>query len=89
MHEFMSEPIRQKAYQAFGDLLTGFSGNRGNKCYRLPPRSEPGDGTASVGICSRKGVQYRREMFASYPANVIVIRLTADQAGQPLSFRRL
>ncbi len=31
------------------------------------------------------GVTYRREVFASYPANVIVVRLTANKPGS-LSF---
>ena len=29
-----------------------------------------------------RGVEYRREIFASYPANVIVMRLTADRPGK-------
>ena len=40
MKEFMSVPLHQKAYQAFGDLLLDFPGIAENASLRLPPRSE-------------------------------------------------
>src|ERR1017187_1598277 len=82
MKEFMSEPIRQKAYQAFGDLLI-----------EMPEAEITGyrrsldldTGMASVEF-TQSGATFRRDVFASYPANAIVVRLTASKAGA-LAFR--
>jgi alpha-L-fucosidase 2 len=77
MEEFMSEPLHQKAYQAFGDLLI-----------EMPDGAITGyrrwldldTGIARVEY-TQGGVTFRREVFASYPANAIVVRLTASQPG--------
>ena len=84
MKEFMSEPIRQRAYQAFGDLLLDFPGipEDGVTAYRRSLDLE----TALAKVeFTAQGVTYRREMFASHPANLLVIRLTASKPGS-LSF---
>jgi alpha-L-fucosidase 2 len=85
MREFMSEPVRQKAYQAFGDVLIDFGG--------LPPGAVPANYRRSLNLdtaiasvrYSHGGVTYTREVLASYPANVIAIRLTASKS-RKLSF---
>ncbi|MBL8231230.1 MAG: glycoside hydrolase family 95 protein [Bryobacterales bacterium] len=80
MREFMSEPLRQKAYQAFGSLFLTF------------PEIVPGAvqnyrrwldlDTATAGVrYTHNGVTYEREVFASHPARVIAIRLKASRAG--------
>jgi alpha-L-fucosidase 2 len=71
MKEFMSEPLHQKAYQALGDLVleSPVTGDVTN--YR---RSLDLD----TGIASVEFNNTRREVFASYPANVIVIRITGE-----------
>src|SRR5262245_60295853 len=73
--EFMSIPLRQKAYQAFGDLELEIPGVReyGITGYRRELNLDTG--IAAVQF-THQGVTYRREVFASYPANVIVVRLT-------------
>jgi alpha-L-fucosidase 2 len=82
MDEFMSVPLHQKAYQAFGDLTI-----------TMPAAAEPAnyrreldlDTAVSSVEFSINGVGYRREVFASWPDQVIVVRLTASKKGA-LSF---
>ncbi len=78
MKKFLSVPLHQKAYQAFGDLLLDFPGvdPAGVTGYR---RDLDLDTATSTVQYEWHGVTYRREVFASYPANVLVVRLTASQ----------
>jgi len=81
---FMSLPLRQKAYQAFGDLVidtnrligAGISGYR---------RSLDLDRALATVEFQADGVTYRREVLASFPDRVIAVRLSADPPGA-LSF---
>ncbi|MBI4873768.1 MAG: glycoside hydrolase family 95 protein, partial [Acidobacteria bacterium] len=84
LQEFMSVPIRQRVYQAFGDIRLEFPGIRENQVsdYR---RSLDLDSAVAAVRFAHGGVTYRREVFASWPAQVIVVRLTADKPGS-LSF---
>ena len=75
MREFMSEPLRQKAYQPFGDLHLKFPALAAKE-YRRELDLETG--IAAVTFMAG-GVRYRREVFASFPAQAIVVRLTADK----------
>ena len=78
MREFMSVPIRQRAYQALGDLEIDFPGLGEVTDYK---RSLDLDtGIASLEFTAG-GVKYRREIFASRPADAIVVHLTADKPG--------
>ena len=65
--EFMSDPPRQKAYQAFGDLILDFPEIDESKItnYR---RELDLDRAVSTTQYDYQGVTYRREVFASYPA---------------------
>jgi alpha-L-fucosidase 2 len=76
MQEFMSVPLRQKAYQTFGDLFLDFPGLGTPSDYGR--RLDLDSAVASVEFVSSR-VKYRREVFASWPAQVIVVRLTADR----------
>ncbi len=76
--EFMSVPIRQKAYQAFGDLLLDFPTVASVSDYRRD--LDLNTAVSSVQF-QAGGVTYRREIFADHPANVIVVRLTASRPG--------
>jgi alpha-L-fucosidase 2 len=80
MKEFMSEPLRQKAYQAFGDLLLDFPGIDESAVSDYRRSLDLNTAIATVEF-QAKGVTYRREIFASYPAKAIVIRLTASRLG--------
>jgi alpha-L-fucosidase 2 len=94
--EFMSVPIRQRAYQSFGDLELEFPGPGGSEAGNKAGSEAEGEAEGEVTgyrrdlnldtaissvIYSLKGVEYRRVVFASYPANVIVVRLTANRPG--------
>jgi alpha-L-fucosidase 2 len=80
MREFMSVPLRQKAYQAFGTLIVRFPGI--HRARASDYRRELDLDTAMASVRFRHGgVAYTREVFASWPAQVIVIRLSADTPG--------
>lgn len=74
--EFMSDPVRQKKYQPFGDLWISFPGHLTVSDYRR----ELDLSTAVCKTTYRKGdTSFVREYIASYPGNMIVINLTADK----------
>jgi len=81
MDKFMARPLRQETYQTCGDLVLTFD---------LPEEAETEDYRRDLDLDAalatvsfkRQGVTCRREMFASYPAKLIVIRLTADKPGK-------
>ncbi len=69
------------SYQAFGDLFIEFAG--------AATGSEPSNYRRELDISKaihaiayeKEGVNYKREYFASHPADILVFRLTADQQG--------
>jgi len=79
LERMMSVPLRQEKYQPFGDLLLHF-----------PNHGEPGDYRRELDIDSGLAkVRYRigetmftREVFSSFPDQVIVVRLSCDKPGQ-------
>ena len=75
--------MRQEKYQPFGDLILEFPEHDGASEYR---RELDVDRAIASVQYKAGGVTYQRELFASYPDNVIAIRVTADQPGK-LSFR--
>jgi alpha-L-fucosidase 2 len=75
---FLSDPVRQKAYQPFGDLHFHFIGCTNATDYR---RELDLDSAIARVTYDADGVSYRRDAFASYPDQVIVLRFTADQPG--------
>ncbi|HWQ56119.1 MAG TPA: glycoside hydrolase family 95 protein [Bryobacteraceae bacterium] len=78
--EFMSVPMRQRAYQAFGDLLLEFPGFSDDAATGYRRELDLDRAVVSVEY-THGGITRRREVFASYPAQVIVVRLTADKPG--------
>jgi alpha-L-fucosidase 2 len=81
MREFMSVPLRQKSYQPLGDLRIEFEGHRTADYRRM---LNPDSAHSWVGY-AHEGAQYQRVVFASFPDQVIVTRLTCDKPGK-LSF---
>lgn len=77
MKEFMSVPLKQMAYQAFGDLNLHFP-----KQETFTDYYRDLDLTNAVCRVSYKsnGVNFTREYLSSFPDQVIAIRLTADRA---------
>ena len=77
--QMMSVPLGQEKYQPFGDLRLSFPGH-----------SQPADYRRELDIDSALAtVRYRvgdtefiREVFCSFPDQVIVVRLTCDKPGQ-------
>jgi alpha-L-fucosidase 2 len=68
------------AYQPFGDVYINLPGHeQGTTAY-----ARQLDLTRSVHTVSytHNGVKFKREALASYPAQVIAVRLTADKRGQ-------
>lgn len=66
------------AYQAFGDIRISLTGHTNAANYRR--ELDLGAAVARV-VYTRDGVTFRREYFASYPAQALVVRLTADKPG--------
>lgn len=86
MKEFMSDPIRQLAYQPCGDLLIESTGQGKPSDHR---RWLDLDSATAVTEWSADGVKHRRETFASHPANLLVTRITSDQPGKTRASIRL
>lgn len=67
------------SFQAFGNVTIALPGHDiGASDYSRELDLEHGVGRVSY---KKGGVTYHREIFASHPAQVIIIRLTADQPG--------
>ena len=76
---FLSDPVRQKAYQPFGDLRLHFPGTADVTDYRR----DLDLASAIASVSYRLGnVTFRREIFASYPDRAIVLHMMADKPGQ-------
>ena len=75
--QFMSVPLGQKTYQAFGDIRLEFA-HAGATAYRRALDLDTGVATVEYDA---GGVHYLREVFASFPDQVLVVRLSANQPG--------
>ena len=80
--KMLSDPVRQKAYQPFGDIRLTFPGHEAATDYQRDLDLDRAIATTRYEV---DGVTFTREVFASYPDNVIAIHLTASQPGK-LSF---
>ncbi|MDR2430547.1 MAG: glycoside hydrolase family 95 protein [Puniceicoccales bacterium] len=76
-----SDPQSVQAYQPMGRLHLDFPGHAPDKVSRYWRALNMDDGIVTVRY-THEGVNYTREIFASYPDQVIVIRLSADQPGK-------
>jgi len=76
--QMMAKPIRQMSYQTIGDLMLSFGVSAAAGGYRRELDLDQAHVTTGF---TRDGVAYRREVFASRPDDVIVVRLTADKPG--------
>jgi alpha-L-fucosidase 2 len=74
----LSRPVGQLAYQPVGNLRLAFGSASG-----ASQHNRTLDLTTAVASTTYvlNGVRYQREVFASAPDQVIVVRLTADRAG--------
>ena len=83
MEHFMSVPLGQMAYQPFGDLAIDFPGHESYADYE---RSLDIGHALSAVKYKVGGTSFAREVFASHPDQIIVVRLTADRR-KALAFR--
>lgn len=78
MKEFMSTPLTQKEYQPFGDIYLEFPDHKSYSEYRR-------ELDISNAICRTSyvvdDVHYLREVIASFPSQIIAIRLESDRSG--------
>jgi len=79
LEHFMSVPLRQMAYQPFGDVLLEFPGHDQVADYR---RELDLDQAVAKVSYRTAGVRFTREVLASFPDKTIAIRLTADRPGR-------
>ncbi len=75
----MARPRRLLPYQTLGDLWLAFEGHDDVTDYRR--ELDLGAAIARVGYRAG-GVRFTREIFASHPAQVIVVRLTGERPNQ-------
>lgn len=76
---FLSIPRRMPCYQTLGDLHLDFGPMEGVSNYRLELKLDTAIATTTF---THEGVNYRREVFSSWPDQAIVIRLTASRPGK-------
>jgi len=74
--KMLGKPVSQQAYQAVGDLFIEFPGHDAFEEYRRELNMAEGIVTVEYSV---GGVDYRREIFASYPDQAIVIHLSASE----------
>ncbi len=73
---FLSNPVRQKAYQPFGDLRLHFTAQGNATDYRRELDLDSATATTTYRL---GGVRFQRDVFASYPDRAIIVRIVADQ----------
>jgi alpha-L-fucosidase 2 len=85
MREFMSTStrndarrVRQEKYQPFGDLFLEFPHHQAAADYHRQLDIDRAVVTVEYIVGEQR---YRRELFASYPDDAIVVRLTSDRSG--------
>jgi alpha-L-fucosidase 2 len=78
-NKFMGTPIRQAPYQCLGELL--LTVDHGDKVsnYRRKLDLDTAVATTTYEI---DGVVYTREVFASHPANLVVMKISASKSGK-------
>jgi alpha-L-fucosidase 2 len=84
--KLLGNPARVRAYQTLGDLLLAFDLPEPATNYRR--ELDLAHAVTRVSYTAG-GVTYRRELFASAPDRVIVMRLTADKPGRITTRLRL
>jgi alpha-L-fucosidase 2 len=82
MKEFMSDPITQMPFQPFADIVFKFPEHQllEHKKPTHYQRSLSLDNAVATTIYQIDGVTYTREVIASYPDNVIAVRISADKS---------
>jgi alpha-L-fucosidase 2 len=79
LREFMSEPLRQKAYQPLGDLVLRFPGHERPVEYARELDLDTAVASVRYRIAD---VSHERQSFSSHPDQVLVERLSASRPGR-------
>ena len=75
----MSVPLRQMAYQPFGDIRLSFPGHAASADYRRELDLDQAVATTRYKVGD---TTFRREVLTSFPHQVIAVRITADKPGK-------
>jgi alpha-L-fucosidase 2 len=75
----MGEPLNIKPYQSLGDLFIAPLTAPSDTVYEGYRRWLSLDSAVAVTQFRHGGISYRREVFASHPANVIVVKFSCDK----------
>ncbi len=81
--EFMSQPYGQQTYQPLGNVQLTFAGHDKAAHFNRDLVLDKALSSVSYEV---DGVQFKREMFASYPDNAIFVKITANKA-KSLNFK--
>lgn len=74
--EFMSDPIKQVHYQPFGDMYIDFKNHENYTNYKRELNLNNAIGLVSYTV---EGVDYKREVFSSFPDQIIAVNLTSSK----------
>lgn len=77
--QLMGYPVEQQKYQSLANLHLFFDHGKDISGYRRSLDLRDGVATTTYVV---DGVRFKREVFASAPDQLVVIRLTADKPGQ-------
>ncbi len=75
-NDMMSVPLRQEAYQPFGDVNIEFPNHQSATEYHRELDLNNAVATTTYTV---DGVSFKREVFSSFPDQVIVVRLSSDK----------
>lgn len=76
--KFMSQPLRQASYQAFGNILLDFPGHKNATNYQRKLDLEDAISSVSYDV---EGVTFTREVFASQPNQAIITQIKSSKKG--------
>lgn len=74
-------PVRIRPYQSLGDFFIEHITTPGDTIYTAYRRWLSLDSAVATTTYTHKGVNFRREVFASHPANIIVVKISCDKKG--------
>lgn len=75
----MGKPTTIKPYQPLGDLLININHQPGDTLFTKYRRWLSLDSAVNITKFTYRGKDYRREVFASHPDQVIVVKITCNQ----------
>ncbi|MEP7278603.1 MAG: glycoside hydrolase family 95 protein [Bacteroidota bacterium] len=77
----ISIPKGIRPYQSLGDLLIDFKNTNSDTVYSNYKRWLSLDSAVAITQFTYHGVHYRREVFASHPDQVMMVKITCDKPG--------